>query len=193
MFRFFWKSWLKLAGWNTDIQFPAHIKKMVIIVAPHTSTWDFPLGLAYRSVCRMKNTHFLGKAELFKKPFGFIFSWLGGTPVDRKSKQNVVEQVTAEFNKHEEFILAIAPEGTRKKVDNLRTGFYFIAKAAKVPILMTGLDFENKTLVVAEPFFPSDDEAADFKKIIHFFGPIKGGNAELGLSHLMNESDQIKQ
>ncbi len=193
MFHFFWKLCLRIAGWNTAIPFPHHIKKMVIIVAPHTSTWDFPLGLAYRSVCRMKNTHFLGKAELFKPPFGFIFRWLGGTPVDRKSKHNVVEQVAELFNKHDGFILALAPEGTRKKVDALRTGFYFIAKAAKVPILMTGLDFENKTLIVSEPFFPSDDEAADFKKIINFFGPIKGGNAEFGLSHLMTELDQNKQ
>ena len=183
----FWKLCLKIAGWKTDIDFPGHIKKMVILVAPHTSTWDFPLGLAYRSVCRMKDTHFLGKAELFKGPFGFIFRWLGGTPVDRKSKHNVVDQVAAEFNKHEGFILALAPEGTRKKVDQLRTGFYFIAKAANVPILMTGLDFENKTLVVSEPFFPSDDEAADFKKIINFFGPIKGAIPELGLSHLMEK------
>ena len=148
MFHFFWKLCLRIAGWNTDIPFPHHIKKMVIIVAPHTSTWDFPLGLAYRSVCRMKNTRFLGKAELFKPPFGFIFRWLGGTPVDRKSKQNVVEQVAEQFNKHDGFILALAPEGTRKKVAALRTGFYFIAKAAKVPILMTGLDFENKTLIM---------------------------------------------
>ncbi len=191
MFRLLWKLWLKLTGWNTDVQFPLHLKKMIIIVGPHTSSWDFIMGLAYRSVCRIHHSHFLGKSELFKKPFGFFFRWLGGTPVDRKGKHNIVEQVTDLFNKNEEFILALSPEGTRKKVNQLRTGFYHIAKAANIPIVMAGMDFSKKVLIVSEPFYPSNDEVADFIKIINFFGPIKGKRPELGLLHLLPESDKI--
>lgn len=182
---FFWKLFLKINGWNSDITFPKNIKKAVVIVAPHTSWWDFIFGLAYRSISKIKHTHFLGKAELFKWPFGWFFYWLGGTPVDRKSKQNIVEQITKEFNAHEHFLLALAPEGTRKKVTQLKTGFYYIAKSADVPIVMAAMDYKKKTLIYAEPFFTSENEAEDFKKIIAFFAPIQGKNPELGLAHLL--------
>ncbi len=191
MFRLFWLLYLKLTGWDTNVRFPSNIKKAVLIVGPHTSSWDFIMGLAYRSVSRVENGHFLGKAELFKPPFGWWFRWLGGTPVERKSSHNVVEQVTEIFNQHDEFVLALSPEGTRSKVEQLKTGFYHIAKSANVPIVMAGMDFGNKTLLYSEPFYPSNDEAADFIKIINFFGPIKGKRPELGLMHLLPESDKI--
>ncbi len=184
MFRLFWILFLKLKGWKTDTTFPLHIKKCVIIVAPHTSSQDFILGVALRSMFKIYDAKFLGKAELFKPPFGFIFRWLGGTPVERSSKHNLVEQVVAKFNAHENFKLALSPEGTRQKVDKLKTGFYYIAKQANVPIVMVGFDFANKTAVCSEPFFTTNDEAADFKHILSFFAPIQGKVPANGIAHL---------
>ena len=181
---FFWKSYLKLEGWKANNEFPHHIKKAVVIVAPHTYWKDFIIGVAFRSVLKIKHGKYLGKEELFKGPFGFIFRWLGGTPVDRFSKHGVVEQVVDKFNKADELIIALSPEGTRKKVDKLRTGFYYIAKKADVPIIMIALDYSKKELSIAEPFYASEDEAADFKKIIEFFAPIKGYYPEQGMAHL---------
>jgi 1-acyl-sn-glycerol-3-phosphate acyltransferase len=182
--RFFWKLFLRLSGWKAINEFPDHIKKAVIIVGPHTYWKDFVFGLAFRSVLKIKHGKFLGKAELFKGPFGFLFRWLGGTPVDRFSKHGVVEQVVEKFNAADNLLIALSPEGTRKKVDKLRTGFYHIAKEANVPIVMVGMDYSKKEVSIADPFFVSDNEAEDFKKIIRFFAPIKGAKPDQGMSHL---------
>ena len=181
------RLWWKLNGWKIKGNFPYYIKKMVIIVAPHTSWKDVLLGFAARDQLKIYKARFLGKKELFDGPFGWLFKMLGGTPVDRFSKQGVVEQVVELFQRHEEFILALSPEGTRKKVSKLRTGFYHIARQAKVPIQMIGFDFSRKELVVAEPFDTSNEQE-DFKRIIHFFAPIKGAKPELGLGHLKDEN-----
>ena len=113
-----------LAGWTINGGFPPGLKKFIIAVAPHTSNWDFIVGVAARSILRIRQAKFLGKRSLFKSPFGFIFRWLGGYPVDRSKSEDRVAQAVALFNTHDEFILAIAPEGTRKKVERLKTGFY---------------------------------------------------------------------
>lgn len=186
--RFLWKLYLKLEGWKAVNEFPNHLKKGVVIVAPHTYWKDFTIGIAFRSVLKIKHGKYLGKAELFNGPFGFLFRWLGGTGVDRFSKHGVVDQVVDKFNKAENLFIALSPEGTRKKVDKLRTGFYYIAKKANVPIVMVGLDYSKKELSVAEPFYTTDDEAADFKKIIEFFAPLKGYYPEKGLAHLLEEA-----
>ena len=157
----------------------------MIIVGPHTSGWDIVVGVLYRSAAKINGAHFLGKKELFDGPFGFLFKWLGGTPVDRFSKHNLVEQVVELFDQHDKYILALSPEGTRQKVEKLRTGFYHIAKGAKVPIVMAGIDFGNKRLILSEPFFPTDNEREDFQKIVSFFAPIKGKVPENGMSHLL--------
>ncbi len=184
--RYFWKLYLHVGGWKAVNEFPYHLKKAVIIVAPHTSWRDFLTGIAFRSVLKIKHARYLGKEELFKGPFGFLFRWLGGTPVDRFSQHGVVEQVVQKFNKAEKLYIALSPEGTRKKVDRLRTGFYHIAKKAGVPIVMIGLDYAKKELSIAEAFYPSDDERADFRKIIEFFAPVKGYHPEKGLAHLLD-------
>jgi hypothetical protein len=109
---------------------------------------------------------------------------MGGIPVDRFHQSGFVDQVVDLFNSKDEFIIGLSPEGTRKKVDRLRTGFYYIAKKARVPIVMIGLDFENRQLIFAEPFYTSNDETADVTHIMQFFGPIKGKHPEMGLAHL---------
>jgi 1-acyl-sn-glycerol-3-phosphate acyltransferase len=184
--RFLWKLYFRLTGWKILQVFPLDIPKAVIIVAPHTSAWDFPIGLGVRSILHLNHTHYLGKEELFKGPFGFFFRHTGGFPVNRFDKLNMVEQVVALFNSHSHFLLALSPEGTRKKVARLRTGFYHIAQKAQVPIIMVGFDFTKKEVSIAEPFYTSNDEAADFKKIISFFAPIQGKIAHLGIDHLVN-------
>lgn len=179
-----WWLYLKLRGWKPINTFPAEIQSCVLAVAPHTSNEDFFLGLAYRRIFKIDHAKFLGKAELFRPPFGFIFKWLGGTPVYRDSKHNMVEQVVAKFKADSNFMLALSPEGTRKKVDKLKTGFYYIAKQANVPIVMVGLDYANKQLVCSAPFYTTKNEEDDFQQIILFFKNIKGKIPENGLGHL---------
>ena len=173
-----------LFGWKSSGQFPYEIKKYVIIVAPHTSAWDFIVGVIARKVFRLEKAKYLGKQELFKPPFGFIFRWLGGYPVDRSQHRNLVDEVVKVFNSHDEFGIALSPEGTRKRVDKLRTGFYNIAKGANVPIVMVGLDFANKQVFFSNPFYASDNQEADFEHILKFFRPIQGKTPEHGLGHL---------
>ena len=182
---FFWKIVFFIMGWKADKDFPHHIKKAIVIAGPHTSAWDFIIGVGFRSALRMKNGKFLGKDALFKGPFGFIFHWLGVTPVDRFSKNGVVDQVVEKFNSSDSLLLGLSPEGTRKKVDQLRTGFYFMAQKANVPIIMMGLDYENKRITISEPFYTTNNQEEDFKKIIRFFAPIKGKRPELGMQHLL--------
>jgi 1-acyl-sn-glycerol-3-phosphate acyltransferase len=190
LFRFFWKYWLRRNGWTLVGTIPADVPKMIIIAGPHTASADFFLGLAVRSVLRLDYIKFLGKAELFRPPFGFIFRWLGGTPVDRSGSKNMVQQVVDKFNQSERLVIAMSPEGTRKKVDRLRTGFYHIALGAKVPILLAGFDFANRKVIFDTPFYLSGNEQDDFLKILRFLGPIQGKVPELGLNQLWQEYEQ---
>jgi 1-acyl-sn-glycerol-3-phosphate acyltransferase len=171
----------KLTGWKIVGSFPPHIKKYVIAVAPHTSNWDFTVGVSARSILRLQNAKFIGKSQLFKKPYGWFFRWLGGVPVDRSRSQDLVQQVAQHFKQSDVFALAVAPEGTRKKVDRLKTGFYYIAKEAGVPIFPVGFDYAKKEVIVAEPFYPGPDAESDLQKLMAFYRGIKGKNPEFGL------------
>ncbi len=182
MFRPIYILIFKILGWKVTGSLPPHEKKFIIAVAPHTSNWDFPLGLAARSILRIQKAQFLGKSQLFKPPFGWFFRALGGHPVERTTSHDMVEQVVKIFDRHNEFILAVAPEGTRKKVEKLRTGFYYIAKGAHVPIVPVGFDFKRKEVSVSQPIYPSDNIEGDMEKILSFYRTITGRNAELGLS-----------
>ncbi len=168
--------YFKLLGWkvvgNTNIS-KDKIKKAVIIAAPHTHWHDFFIGILLRQVLHVK-TNFVGKKELFKWPFGWYFRAVGGSPVERKSNENQVEAIARLFNDKEEFRLTLAPEGTRKKVVEWRTGFYYIAKEANVPIIMFTLDFKNKQNKISEPFYPTDDIEADFKFISDYYKDVVG-------------------
>ncbi|WP_282044515.1 1-acyl-sn-glycerol-3-phosphate acyltransferase [Winogradskyella flava] len=168
--------YFKLLGWkvvgNTDFSKDT-IKKAVIIAVPHTSWHDFYMGLLLRKVVDVK-TNFVGKKELFKWPFGYYFKAVGGRALDRTSGQNKVEQISKLFQDEDEFRLTLAPEGTRKKVKEWKTGFYYIAKAANVPIIMFTLDFKNKQNKVSEPFYPTDDIEADFKYMYNFYQDVEG-------------------
>lgn len=171
IFKYIWK--FRIEG---DI--PRNQKKFVLIVAPHTSWLDFPLGLLIKWSMNFE-ANYIGKDSLFKGPFGFFFKWVGGTPVDRSKSNNMVDAVIQVFNEKDEFRLALAPEGTRKKVVEWKTGFYFIAKGAKVPIVMMALDFENRVVKIAEPFYPTEDKEADFAFFKKFYEGVKGYHAHL--------------
>jgi 1-acyl-sn-glycerol-3-phosphate acyltransferase len=172
----------KLLGWKINGHFPPGLDKYIVAVAPHTSNWDFLAGVAVRSILRMQNARFLGKSSLFKPPLGWLFSALGGYPVYRDKNSDVVEQAAGIFKKEDHFILAIAPEGTRKKVDKLRTGFYYIAKKAGVPIIPCGFDYKKKEVLIGEPFYPSDDVRKDIASLTSFYSKITGKNPELGIN-----------
>lgn len=176
--RFLYQLLFRLTGWTISGDVPHHLNHYIIITAPHSSNWDFILGLASRSILRFK-ANFLGKKELFIFPIGIIFRKLGGFPVDRKNPGNLIDEVVALFKTQPHFVLAIAPEGTRKIVQKWKTGFYKIALKANVPIVMVGFDYGCKTIRFCEPFSPSGDLKADSAHIEAFYGPIKGKNRNI--------------
>jgi len=190
MLRFLIHSYWKARGWKIAGNFPYEVRKMVIIVAPHTSWIDLVVGLAARDLLRIQHSRFFGKKELFFWPLGAILRRLGGTPVDRFSKHGVVEQAVALFAENKELVLALAPEGTRKKVDKLRTGFYHIAKKAHVPILTVGLDYKNHQVVIGSPFLATGDESADLDRMLDFFSTMQGKNPDRDLHHLKPVREQ---
>ena len=161
-------------GWKITKELP-DIKKCIIIVAPHTSNWDFVIGVFARCILASE-IKYLGKKSLFKPPYGWIFYGLGGYPVDRSTSKNMVETVAEIFNKEEEFKLALAPEGTRSQVKEWRTGFYHMAVAAQVPIVSVGFDYAHKTIVVFDPFYPTGDIVQDMPIIKDQFANIRGRN-----------------
>ena len=162
-----------LLGWKTVGSFPSELKKYVIIGAPHTHWLDFLVGLAIKFSEGLP-ANYIGKASLFKPPFGFFFRWLGGTPIDRSKSNNKVDAIVEVFNAHEQFILALSPEGTRKKVEQWKTGFYYIAKGAKVPIVMFTFNFKDKEIKISEPYYLTDNMDEDFKYFHKFYEGVQG-------------------
>ncbi len=177
--RFFFKLIFKILGWRIEGTVPQE-KKFIMIVAPHTSYWDFFVGVAARSILGLK-THFLAKKEIFRFPVAGILRWMGGYPVDRRNAAGMVEAVAAIFHSKEEFSIAIAPEGTRKKVEKMKTGFWRIAKEAGVPIVMVGFDFKRRVVELKPPFLPGSLES-DMAYILSYYRTVAGKRPEKGLS-----------
>ncbi len=168
-----------ILGWKAIGSKPTE-KKFIMIVAPHTSFWDFFVGVAARSIFRL-DTKYLGKNELFRFPLGIFLKWLGGYPVDRSNPAGMVESVVDLYNSKDEFSIALAPEGTRKKVDKLKTGFWRIAKAANIPIVMVSFDFREKEVKMLEPFMPGDMEE-DIARIMKYYNGITGKRPDQDLN-----------
>lgn len=165
----------KLLKWKIKGDVPRHLKKYIIAVAPHTSNWDFMIGLAVRSILRFKS-NYLAKKELFDSPLGWLFYRLGGQPVDRKHSANLVDQVAGIFDSKEEFVIAVTPEGTRKNVKKWKTGFYYIALKAGIPIVLAGIDYPSKTVEFSQPLFPTGDFNQDIEEMMRFFRKFRGKN-----------------
>lgn len=167
---------LKLIGWKTRGEELAY-QRFVLIGAPHTSNWDFPLMLMVVLKLRLR-VFWMGKHTLFPFPFGGLMKWLGGIPIDRSASHNIVNETVRQYQENGELIVLIPPEGTRSKVEKWKTGFYHIATLAKVPILLGYVDAANKEAGFADFFSPSDDFESDMKKIQVFYAAKKGLNAE---------------
>ena len=167
---------LRRLGWSLNIDLPA-IDKYVAIAAPHTSNWDFLLGILAAWAIPLK-VSWLGKHSLFRWPYGWYFRAIGGVPVRRDGSKQYIQQMTDLFNQSEHLILALAPEGTRSRTDHWKTGFHAIARAANVPILMAYFDYPNKQVGIGGMFYPSDDIEADFRLIREFYKDRRGKNPD---------------
>ncbi len=165
---------LYLAGWRIEGQLP-DIQKYVFIGAPHTSNWDFVLFLGLTFYTR-SIMHFMGKEELFRGPFAWFFYWCGGIPVRRSQSAGLVEQMVTAFKESDDFILAIAPEGTRYQINEWKTGFYHIAKNAGVPIVMALVNGKEKIVGLGKMLNPTENTDEDFKAIKFSFDGIIGIN-----------------
>jgi len=154
---------LKLMGWKYEALTP-DFKKSILLVAPHTSNWDFMMGkLAYTALGR--NANFVIKNEWMNGPLGFIFKKLGGIGVDRHNATHFTDQIAEIYNTRDRFNLAITPEGTRKRNPKWKKGFYHIAIKAKVPIVLVVIDYKKKDMSLFDVFTPTGDEHADIKAI----------------------------
>jgi len=163
---------IKSLGWKTIGPLPV-ASKYIIIVAPHTSNWDLFYG-AIVALALNLDANFMAKKELFRWPFGPLMEWLGGVPIDRTSSGHTVEQVVRRFKEKESFVLAIAPEGTRRKVKYWKSGFYHIAESARVPILLGFLDYARKTGGAGPLIMPTGDIDHDMQIISAFYSQITG-------------------
>lgn len=171
---------LKCFGWKaTGYEKLYHLPKFIIAIGPHTSNWDFIIGILIRSAYKLQKIKYLGKESLFKPPFGFIFRAMGGYPVVRTGQQHQVDSYIQAFHANEEFAIVIAPEGTRKKVFRLRTGYYFIAKGAGVPIIPTIMNYRTKSVDFGEAFVPGPNEKQDLLELDSIFRTNVGKYPEL--------------
>jgi 1-acyl-sn-glycerol-3-phosphate acyltransferase len=171
-------AFLRLNGWQVQGALPAHARKAVLIAAPHTSNWDLPYTLMVAFALRL-NICWMGKASLFRFPFGSVMRWLGGLPVDRSKSSNLVAASAAALVAADGPLqLVVPPEGTRGKTRHWKTGFYYIALEAGVPILLAYMDYERKVSGLGPVFTPSGDIDADMVLIKRFYAGVKGRNAQ---------------
>ena len=171
------KKLLLMRGWQTVGQLPK-LKKYVVIVAPHTSNWDFFIFLTLKFSLRLK-INFIGKHTIFVWPIDWILRRLGGRPVDRNKTNNMVDAIVELFNESDQFIFALSPEGTRSYKDHWKSGFYHIAVNAGVPIQLCFLDKATKTIGFGPLLNPSGNLERDSKIIESFYQDKKGINPEL--------------
>jgi len=169
-----WLAWVlvKIFGWRMEGKVP-DFPKYVLIAAPHTSNMDLAVMLTLAFTFRTK-VSWMGKDALFRWPFGGVCRWLGGIPIDRSKANNVVEQSVALFNEKERFVLAVPPEGTRKQVRYWKTGFYYIARGAGVPILLGFIDYGRKVGGFGPVLMPTGDIEKDMETIQSFYADITG-------------------
>lgn len=172
LIKFLCHASLKLRGWELRGQPPVE-PKYVLIAVPHTSNWDFPLALAIAFVYGF-DMHWMGKASLFKSWRGPIMRWMGGIPIDRSSANNVVAQTIEAFKQSDRLVVAVPPEGTRSKVDKWKTGFYYIAQGAEIPIALAFLDYKQKVGGFLSTFYPTGDVTKDIAIIRESYAGISG-------------------
>lgn len=173
--RFVCATYLQLAGWKVRGDWPA-LDKAVLVAAPHTSNWDGINMLATAGFYRVK-LRWMGKKSLTQGPFGWLIKWLGCVPIDRSGANDVVRAMTEAFAAEPRMILAIPPEGTRSATREWKTGFYHIARAANVPLILSVLDYGTKTASLAAVVTPSGDYDADLRVIQNYYAAAAGKHA----------------
>lgn len=176
VYRFFFRR----LGWTIEGSWPTQYRKFLIVLAPHTSNWDFMIGLCVRATSGV-NSHYLGKKELFRFPFGWLFRKLGGYPVERSKNTNFVDAVVQIYKEHEDFIVTITPEGTRKHNPNWKTGFYYIAQKAGIPIVPVSIDYPSRRVIIGEARFVGDNLEELIRELKLWSGQFKGKNPEWGV------------
>jgi 1-acyl-sn-glycerol-3-phosphate acyltransferase len=165
--KFLGQVYTALIGWRYAGELP-NLPKFVLIIAPHTSNIDFPVGLAPLFALGLRLS-FMAKSSLFWEPLGTYLRWLGGAPIDRKAAGSYVGAAITEFEQRDQFILVITPEGTRTKVDRWKTGFYHIARGAGVPILPVTFDYGRREFRFGTPLMPSEDLEGNIKTLQEFY------------------------
>ncbi len=174
---------LRLGSWKLTLYFPPS-QSFVLTGAPHTTNWDFYYFLLVKFATGLE-IKWIGKDSLFRGPMGWVMRGLGGIPVDRKSSHNYVAQIAETLKRDEPQILLIAPEGTRKKAGYWKTGFYYIALEAGLPIALGFLNYKTRELGIGPYFYPTGDIQADFPLIQKFYEdkigrhPERQGNVQL--------------
>jgi 1-acyl-sn-glycerol-3-phosphate acyltransferase len=158
---------LALLGWRLVGTIPNQ-KKMILCVAPHTSNWDFVLGIATYLALGLKANWF-GKHTIFRWPFGWLLRSLGGIPVQRRNKHGFVGQMVEQFHQRDHLVFALAPEGTRKPTETFKTGFYHIGLGANVPLVPVGMDYRKKSLVFGPALMPTGDYEGQCREMMSFF------------------------
>lgn len=172
------RATLRLTGWTIEGSLPAHAAKSVLIAAPHTSNWDLPYTLMLAFSLHLR-VYWMGKQSLFRAPFGGVMRWLGGIPVNREQSSNLVASSAQAMRAAKgPMQLIVPPEGTRGKTRHWKTGFYFIAQEAGVPIVLAFVDYGRKVGGLGPVFEPTGDLDADMADIKAFYAPIKGKNAD---------------
>ncbi len=168
---------LKVTGWSVQGALPANTPKCVMIAAPHTSNWDLPNTLMAAFALRL-NIYWMGKESIFKPPFRNLMMWLGGIPVNRDRANNLVAaSAQAIVEADAPLQLVVPPEGTRQKTRYWKTGFYYIALSAKVPIVLAYMDYQRKISGLGPLFHPTGNLEADMVKIKAFYADFAGKNA----------------
>ena len=171
-------AWLKLAGWTVQGELVPEARKSVFIAAPHTSNWDLPNTLFAAFALRL-TPYWMGKASIFRFPFGGLMRWLGGIPVDRSKSSNLVAASAEALQAADGPVqLIVPPEGTRSKTIYWKTGFYWIAVTAKLPIVMAHMDYPRKLVGLGPLFRPSGDVDADMAEIKRYYAQYKGKNSD---------------
>lgn len=178
---------LRLTGWRTHV-IPPPTSRYVVIGAPHTSNWDFIIALLLMAAEAIP-IRIIGKDSLFRGPVGILMRSIGAIPVSRRERTNLVDQVATKFDEYDELIIGISPEGTRNRTSHWRTGFYYIALKADVPIVMGYFDYENKICGIGPSIKPTGDIRADFLIIREFYSRIVGKHPQKQgeISYMQNE------
>ncbi|MCE2917681.1 MAG: lysophospholipid acyltransferase family protein, partial [Rubrivivax sp.] len=172
------RVFLRLNGWRVEGALPTGAAKAVLIAAPHTSNWDLPYTLMV-AFCLRLNVYWMGKHSIFRAPFGATMRWLGGIAVQRERSNNLVEASAQALRDADGPVqLIVPPEGTRGRTRHWKTGFYYIALQAQVPIVLAYLDYERKVGGLGPVFVPTGDVQADMAEIKRFYAPIKGRRAD---------------